>query len=60
MNQELKNAIIKKVQEHKDEFNLVNYITGEFRDYVYNKDGNYLIGGEQVAEFISQFIELYI
>lgn len=60
MNQELKNAIIKAVQDNFDEFQLTNSIGGIFREYIYTKDGEYLIGGEQVAKFINDFIILYI
>jgi hypothetical protein len=60
MNKELKDAIIKTVQEHAYEFQLNNFITNEFREYIYTKDGNYLIGGEIVSNFISKFIILYI
>lgn len=59
METELKDAIIKKVQENKDEFQLVNFIIDSFREYIYNKDGNYLIGGEEVYQFISDFIKIY-
>ena len=60
MQQELKDAIIKKVQEDKDTFNLVNHITTCFSEYIYNRSGEYLIGGEQVSKFISNFISIYI
>lgn len=59
MNNELKDAIIKTVQENTNEFQLTNFIVGNFREYIYNKDGEYLIGGEQVAQFINNFIKLY-
>jgi len=59
MNQELKDAIIKQVQENYDEFQLTNSLGGIFREYIYNRDGEYLIGGEQVAKFINDFIKLY-
>jgi len=59
MNKELKDAIIKQVQENYDEFQLTNSIGGIFREYIYNRDGEYLIGGEQVAKFINDFIKLY-
>ena len=60
MDQELKDAIIKAVQENKDEFQLTNWITGQFSEYVYNNDGEYLIGGEKVVQFINDFIKIYI
>jgi len=59
METELKNAIIKEVQQNADQFQLNNYITSLFREYIYNNDGEYLIGGEEVAQFINDFINLY-
>ena len=60
MDQELKDAIIKAVQENKDEFQLTNWITGQFSEYIYNNDGKYIIGGEKVVQFINDFIKIYI
>jgi len=60
MNIKLKDEIIKVVQENKTEFQLVNNIVSEFKNYIYNDKGEYLIGGEEVSEFISDFIELYV
>lgn len=59
MNQELKNAIIKAVQANADDFQLVNNTVEHFRQYIYTKDGNHLIGGEEVYNFIKDFINLY-
>lgn len=59
MNNELKDAIIKAVQENKDEFQLTNWITGQFSEYIYNNNGEYIMGGEKVVQFINDFIELY-
>lgn len=60
MNNELKDSIIKKVQENINEFQLHNYIVGQFSEYIFTKDGQeYLIGGEQVLKFINEFIKLY-
>lgn len=59
MEKELKDAIIKKVQENRDNFQLVNFIVDSFKEYIYNKDGNYLIGGEKVSKFIDDFIKIY-
>lgn len=60
MNKELKDAIIKAVQENKDEFQLTNFINACFREYIYDDRGEYLIGGEKVAQFINDFIKIYI
>lgn len=60
MNKELKDSIIKAIQQNTQECQLVNWIKGNFREYIYNKNGEYLIGGEEVARFIDEFIRLYI
>lgn len=52
MSKELKIAIIKWLLENENQWQRVNACTEVFREYVYNKSGNYLIGGEVVAEFI--------
>lgn len=59
MKKELKDAIIKAVQDNIDQFQNINYITDKFRAYIYDENGNYLIGGEEVAVFIQEFIKLY-
>jgi len=59
MEKELKDLIIKKVQENINQFQLENFIIDSFTEYIYNKKGDYLIGGEKVAKFISDFIKLY-
>ena len=52
MPKELKAAIIKWLLENENEWQRVNACTETFREYIYSKSGNYLIGGESVAEFI--------
>lgn len=52
MSKELKTAIIKWLLENENPWQRVNACTEAFREYIYNKSGNYLIGGEAVAEFI--------
>jgi len=59
MNQELKDAIIKTVQQHHDEFQLHNAIIEAYQGYIYTNTGSYAIGGQEVAQFISDFIKLY-
>lgn len=54
MYKELKKAIILWLLDHENEWQRVNACHKEFRPYIYNADGNYLIGGEEVANFISQ------
>lgn len=50
---ELKKAIIDWLFNNKNEWQRINACTEYFRPYIYNADGNYLIGGEEVSEFIT-------
>lgn len=52
MCKELKQAIINWLLENENQWQRVNSCTEAFREYVYDKNGNYLIGGQTVAEFI--------
>lgn len=52
MPKELKTAIVKWLLENENQWQRVNVCTEAFREYIYNKSGNYLIGEEAVAEFI--------
>ena len=54
MCKELKKAIIEWLLENENEFQRVSACIDNFRAYIYNADGNYLIGGERVAKFISE------
>ena len=38
--------------EHENEFQRVNTCIDEFINYIYSDNGNYLIGGEIVSNFI--------
>jgi hypothetical protein len=58
MENQLKQAIISKIFENQNDFQLVNTTINNFKSYIYNQDGEYLIGGEAVAEFIKQAIDL--
>lgn len=49
---ELKKAIILFMIDHINDSQLVNVTHQEFYPYIYNKDGNHLIGGEVVSDFI--------
>lgn len=59
MNTQLKDKIIKYVQKNSTEFQLVHSTVHHFRAYIYDSYGNYLIDGEEVANFIKDFINLY-
>ena len=50
---ELKKAIIDWLFENKNAWQRTNACREYFRPYIYNSDGNYLIGGEEVSEFIT-------
>ncbi len=58
MKKELKQAIIKYIFDHIYSFQLHNNSVEEFRYYIYDKDGEYLIGGLDVRDFLTKAIEL--
>lgn len=60
MNIELKKAIVNYIFDNSNEFQIINATVKEFKLYIYNDKGNFLIGGEQVSEFISEAIKLLI
>lgn len=58
MHIELKKAIIAHIFENISDFQMVNNTTDKFRAYIYDSKGDYLIGGNEVYEFIRDAIEL--
>lgn len=58
MRKELKKAIIDYIFENEKEFQLTNSVTTKFRAYIYDAEGNYLIGGKEVSEFIKEVIKI--
>jgi hypothetical protein len=58
MKTELKKAIVNFIFENEKLFNLHNSTTEKFRPYLYDSTGNYLIGGEDVANFIKDTVKL--
>ena len=54
IHKELKAEILKWLLEHENIFNRVNACIEEFKPYIYKADGNYLIGGQAVSEFITE------
>lgn len=54
MYKELKKEILNWLLENENEFNRVVSCYDNFREYIYNSEGNYLIGGKQVADFINK------
>ena len=60
MRTELKKAIIDFIFEKEKDFQIHNAVTQKFRPYIYDPDGNFLIGGDEVYEFIKDAIKLII
>lgn len=58
MRKELKKAIIDYIFENYNVFNMHNQTVKHFEDYIYDKKGEYLIGGEVVNDFIGKAIKL--
>jgi hypothetical protein len=58
MKKELKQAIINFIFKNEKVFQLKNTTTTEFKEYIYTSKGDYLIGGEDVANFIDKAIDL--
>ena len=58
MRKELKKAIIDYIFENEKEFQLTNSVRTKFRAYIYDGEGNYLIGGKEVSEFIREAIKI--
>ena len=52
MYKELKVLIINWLLDHENEWQRVNACRENFREYIYNSEGEYLIGGEEVEQFI--------
>lgn len=52
MNKELKKAIVSWLLDNENAWQRTNTCTDRFRAYIYDDTGNYLIGGEVVADFI--------
>lgn len=55
---ELKKAIIDWLIENKTTWQRVNECRNAFRQYIYDANGSYIIGGEVVSDFISKADEL--
>lgn len=58
MNKTLQKVIIEYIFDNQNDFQLINATLQEFREYIYNSEGEYLIGGPRVANFIKQAIKL--
>jgi len=58
MQTELKQAVIQFIFDNLNEYQLVNAAIANFRPYIYDSAGAYLIGGKEVAAFISNAAKL--
>ena len=58
MKYQLMQAVFNYLIENSNEFNLHNATTAHFKPYIYDDMGEYLIGGEQVSQFINDAIKL--
>lgn len=54
MYKELKAEILKWLLEREKEWQRVNACREAFRQYIFNAEGNYIIGGQTVSEFITE------
>jgi len=60
MKTELKKAIVDFIFENEKDFQLINRTIQYFREYIYNSEGDYLIGGEEVKDFIKDAIKFLL
>ena len=51
---ELMKEILLWLIEHQNEWQRIIACIDEFRNYIYQDNGNYLIGGENVVKFIEK------
>ena len=58
MHKELKKVIVYWLLDNENIWQRRNACREEFRPYIYNADGNYLIGGKEVVEFIDRVDEV--
>lgn len=60
INIELKKAICEWICDNISEFQIYTACTKKFRNYIFDDEGNYLIGGEAIADFCNNAIDLII
>lgn len=58
MRKELKQAICNFIFDNENNWQLHIATLEKFRQYIYDADGEYLIGGKEVADFIEHAIKL--
>ena len=54
MNIELKQAIVNYIFKNIYDFQIINSTIDQFKNYIYDKEGEYLIGGGDIAKFIKE------
>lgn len=52
MHKDLKKAIFNYMIDNLNSFSLLNDTTKHFKQYIFTSEGNYLIGGKEVNEYI--------
>lgn len=52
INKELRRAIINWLLDNENQWQRINSCVECFREYIYNSERNFLIGGEEVHDFI--------
>ena len=60
MEKQLKEAIVNFIMDNDRSSQLPNRTIEHFGEYIYNSKGEYLIGGEKVANFIYNAIKLLL
>lgn len=58
MQYSLMKRIFNYIIDNRDDFGLINAAVSEFRAYIYDDQGEHLIGGEQVHTFIVDSVTL--
>lgn len=60
INNDLKKAMADWVFEHINEYQLYNAASEHFRAYIFDANGNWLIGGEANYNFLHKLIDIII
>lgn len=59
MNKELKKNIIYWFMKNENVWQRVNTCHKTFRQYIYDNNGEYIIGGQEVSDFICAFDKIF-
>lgn len=60
MHIKLKQAIVNWLIDNRECYRRNAACREEFRQYIYDKNGNYIIGGEEVSNFITNIEEILL